>query len=98
MKLFATILALEGYVGLAEDASAAYERLRERLGAPCEVEVRERGRRRSRESPGSAVIFSTTGCCEAELEVSMSCTGVCAPGPPARLQQVETSLVINRAE
>ena len=36
MKLFATILALEGYVGLAEDASAAYERLRERLGAPCE--------------------------------------------------------------
>ncbi|EOD06670.1 hypothetical protein EMIHUDRAFT_460090 [Emiliania huxleyi CCMP1516] len=37
MKLFATILALEGYVGLAEDASAAYERLRERLGAPCEV-------------------------------------------------------------
>mmetsp|Transcript_26791 Transcript_26791/g.85991 ORF Transcript_26791/g.85991 Transcript_26791/m.85991 type:complete len:204 (+) Transcript_26791:150-761(+) len=41
MKLFATILALEGYVGLAEDASAAYERLRERLGAPCEVEVRE---------------------------------------------------------
>jgi len=41
MKLFATILALEGYVGLAENASAAYERLRERLGAPCEVEVRE---------------------------------------------------------
>ena len=31
----------EATVGLAEDASAAYERLRERLGAPCEVEVRE---------------------------------------------------------
>ena len=32
MKLFATILALEGYVELAEDASAAYERLRDKLG------------------------------------------------------------------
>ena len=34
MKLFATILALEGYVELAEDASSAYERLKEKLGEP----------------------------------------------------------------
>ena len=34
MKLFATILALEGYVELAEDASSAYDRLREKLGEP----------------------------------------------------------------
>ena len=35
MKLFATILALEGYVELAEEASSAYERLKEKLGEPC---------------------------------------------------------------
>ena len=34
MKLFATILALEGYVELAEEASSAFERLREKLGEP----------------------------------------------------------------
>lgn len=34
MRLFATVLALEGYVELAEDASAAYERLRDKLGEP----------------------------------------------------------------
>ena len=34
MKLFATILALEGYVELAEDASSAYERLKDKLGEP----------------------------------------------------------------
>lgn len=37
MKLFATVLALEGYVELAEDASSAYERLREKLGEPTEA-------------------------------------------------------------
>ena len=31
MKLFATVLALEGYVELAEDASSAYGRLKELL-------------------------------------------------------------------
>ena len=34
MKLFATVLALEGYVELAEEASSAYERLKEKLGEP----------------------------------------------------------------
>ena len=38
MKLFATILALEGYVELAEEASSAYDRLREKLGEPAAVE------------------------------------------------------------
>lgn len=36
-KLFATILALEGYIDLAEEASSAYERLREKLGEPVGV-------------------------------------------------------------
>ena len=39
MKLFATILALEGYVELAEDASSAYERLCEKLGEPTAASV-----------------------------------------------------------
>lgn len=39
MKLFATVLALEGYVDLAEDASGAYERLREKLGEPAADEA-----------------------------------------------------------
>ena len=38
MKLFATVLALEGYVELAEDATAAYGRLHEKLGAPRAAE------------------------------------------------------------
>lgn len=37
MKLFATILALEGYVELAEDAAAAHERLVLKLGEPREA-------------------------------------------------------------
>jgi hypothetical protein len=41
MKLFATVLALEGYVELAEDASSAYERLREKLGEPGGYEAEE---------------------------------------------------------
>ena len=41
MKLFATILALEGYVELAEDASSAYERLREKLGEPATAAAEE---------------------------------------------------------
>jgi hypothetical protein len=39
MKLFATVLALEGYVDLAEDASSAYERLRDKLGEPAADEA-----------------------------------------------------------
>uniref|UniRef100_A0A7S0QB74 Uncharacterized protein n=1 Tax=Coccolithus braarudii TaxID=221442 RepID=A0A7S0QB74_9EUKA len=39
MKLFATILALEGYVELAEDASSAYGRLREKLGDPASADA-----------------------------------------------------------
>mmetsp|Transcript_5743 Transcript_5743/g.14692 ORF Transcript_5743/g.14692 Transcript_5743/m.14692 type:complete len:217 (+) Transcript_5743:42-692(+) len=34
MKLFATVLALEGYAELAEDATDAYQRLVEKLGMP----------------------------------------------------------------
>ena len=41
MKLFATVLALEGYVDLAEDASSAYERLKEKLGEPAAAEEDE---------------------------------------------------------
>ena len=37
MKLFATILALEGYVELAEDAAAAHKRLVDKLGEPGEA-------------------------------------------------------------
>ena len=43
MKLFATILALEGYVELAEDASSAYDRLREKLGEPGAAAEEEEG-------------------------------------------------------
>ena len=32
MKLFATVLTLEGYVELAEEAASAYARLVEKLG------------------------------------------------------------------
>tara|TARA_B110001452_G_scaffold213468_1_gene184229 strand:+ start:236 stop:871 length:636 start_codon:yes stop_codon:yes gene_type:complete len=39
MKLFATILALEGYVELAEDAAAAHKRLVDKLGEPGEDEA-----------------------------------------------------------
>ena len=41
MKLFATILALEGYVELAEDASSAFERLRQKLGDPSAAAAAE---------------------------------------------------------
>lgn len=34
MKLFASVLALEGYAELAEEAAAAYQRLVEKLGLP----------------------------------------------------------------
>ena len=37
MKLFATILALEGYVDLAENAAAAHDRLTAKLGKPNEA-------------------------------------------------------------
>jgi hypothetical protein len=38
MKLFASVLALEGHAGLAEDAAAAYARLVAQLGLPDGVE------------------------------------------------------------
>ena len=41
LKLFATILALEGYVDLAEDASAAHQRLVAKLGEPDEAAEEE---------------------------------------------------------
>lgn len=45
MKLFATILTLEGYVELAEDAASAYERLVEQLGEPSAVASETTGAR-----------------------------------------------------
>mgnify|MGYP001238399617 CR=1 FL=1 len=52
MKLFATILALEGYVDLAEDAAAAHGRLVVKLGKPCEAD--EPGEVKAGEADGEA--------------------------------------------